>query len=270
MRREGKNRKGQPGRILRFLAFLLLAVFAAGAAAGDSEEIKTDNLILILAQDAAKTMDLKGPDGSALQVRSDLSAAGRGEADPKGNEPDYTGLIGYAVLPLDPEICRSPAILDAYWHIPLYRRSGDGTRMIRDGQAIGHKTPVIVAGQELEPDGENGYKGYLQIIRLDTRTPCILDVSCFVTIPYWYLPLTESADYGYGLAVYRETPGEGPREEDGSACRLRDGTKILIPYTGAVAGTSPRPETLKVQGILFSEDEPHVIYFRPEDLLPNY
>ena len=270
MRKEEKGRKGQLRRLCWLLAVLLLAAFAAGAASEDSEGIRMDALVLILAKDAAATLDLKAPDGTPLQVRWDLSAAGRGAADPEGNEPDYIGLVGYAAIPLDPEICQSPGIRDAYWPLPLYQWSGKGTRIIQDGRVISHKTPVMVTGQRLEADGENGYKGYLEIIRLDTLSSSMLDVSCFVTFPYWDLPLTESPEYGYCLAVYRETPGEGPHEQNGSAASVRDGMKVLIPYTGAVPGTSPHPEVLKVQGIIFLEDEPHVVYFRPEDLLPNY
>lgn len=270
MKTEGKSRGKQPGRLLLILTFFLLAVFAAAAAAEVPGDLQADEVDLILARSTVKVMDLKGPDGETLQVRSGPSPEGRGAAGPHGETPDYVGMVGYAALPLDPEICRFPGIRDGYWSIPLYRRAKDGVQVIRDGQSISHKTPVIVTGQELEADGDGGFSGYLHIVRLDTHMPCMMDVSCFVTFPYWTLPIAESRNYGYRLAVYRETPGEAPCTEDGSGFGLRDGTTVLIPFAGAAAGSSPRPETLKIQGILFREDEPCILYFREEDLLPNY
>ena len=271
----GTGRQRSPGKLLRTLAALvLLTVLTAGTLPAESASVAPDPLDMLLAQDAAAYMKLTAPDGSALEVRSDPSMPGRGAANPDGSEPDYIGMVGYAVLPLDPEISRTASFQKAYWTIPLYRHAKDGSSVIPEGSNIPHKTPVIVTKQELEPDGEGGYKGYLEIIRLDVRMPCMLDVSCFVTMTYWNLPIPEIADYGYSLAVYRETPGEGPREANGDACILRDGTRILIPYTGACEGESPSPEILTVQGVVFLKEDgqtvPHTVYFRADDLIFNY
>ena len=275
MNKDGTGRRRAPGKFLRSLAaVMLLTVLTAGTLPAKGAGMTPDPLDLLLAQDAAAHMKLTAPDGSALEVRSDPSVQGRGAANPDGSEPDYIGMVGYAVLPLDPEISQTASFQKAYWTIPLYRRAKDGSSVIPEGSKIPHKTPVIVTKQELEPDGEDGYKGYLEIIRLDVRMPCMLDVACFVTTTYWNLPIPEIADYGYSLAVYRETPGEGPRETSGDACILRDGTRVLIPYTGACDWESPSPEILTVQGVVFLKEDgqtvAHTVYFRADDLIFNY
>lgn len=272
-----KNRKGKRGTAPGRLLCVLFAVMAAAGAlmcTGAAEE--ADRLAnspdMILAKDAAARMNLRTPDGDPLEVRCDPTVPGRGEAGPDGGEPDYTGMLGFAALPKDPEISKFSVFDKAYWTIPLY--------LIRDGEpvqegSISHKTPVVVTGQTLKADENGGYRGLLEIVRLDVGEKCLLDVSCFVTLPYWMLPLREVPAHGYSIAVYRETPGEGPRKEDGKPVTLRDGTRILIPFEGACPADNPDPEHLNVQGVVFTEDgagtiSPIIVWFRENDLFLNY
>ena len=143
------------------------------------------------------------------------------------------------------------------------------------GGSLAHKTPVLVTRQRLKDNGKGGYTGWLEIVRLDTGATCYLQVSCFVTAPYWNLPLTDTPLFGYCIAVYRESPGQAPHDEAGIPRTFRDGTKVLIPYEGACPVNSPDPENLNIQGIVFTGNEsgtsaPEIIYFREADLIVLY
>ena len=268
MKPYGTDRKD---RLLRRLltSVLLLCLLAAGA--GGETPLREDPE-MILAQAAASRLGLQTPDGDPLTVWSDPSVPGRGEADPEGKEPEYTGMVGFAAMPKDPDISFFSIFDKAYWTLPLYRKTEEGYR--KEG-TIPHKTRILVISQDLQADGNGNYRGYVEAVRLDTGELCALDVSCFETLPYWTLPIQEIPSYGYCIAVYRETPGEGPRYEDGHGCMLRDGTRVLIPYEGAVENRNPAPERLQVPGIIFREEAKGTIvqknvYFRQNDLVPSY
>ncbi len=256
--------------ILCALAAAMLAL--TGFAAAEGTESAPHEMDLILAQDVVDHGDLRAPDGSPLKIRSDPSMPGRGQADAEGREPDYTGIVGFAVLAKDPEVSAFSVFDKAYWAVPAFRKAGDG---FEGNGRIAHKTPVVVIGQELRPDGQGAFTGMLRIVRLDLRSICWMEVKCFETLQYWNLPIGEIQAYGYSIAVYRETPGEGPRKEDGEGIALHDGTRVLLPSKGAFPDNSPAPETLTIQGIIFRELEdktiiPVTIYLRSEELVPNY
>ena len=269
------DRKKARGRFFCVLVAVLL-LSGAGACAETTEGLDM-NLInpdMILAQDTVDYLQLTTPEGSRLVVRNDPTVPGRGEADPEGNEPDYSGLLGFAALPKDPEIGKSSIFCTPSWQIPFYRRSRDGNTMVKGG-SLAHKTPVLVIRQKLKEDGNGGYTGWLQIVRLDTREICYLKASCFTTLPYWELPVTEALCFGYCIAIYRESPGAAPRDGTGKSFTLRNGTRVLIPYSGAFPMQSPDPKNLTVQGIVFTENESgaavqEILYFRETDLTVLY
>ena len=254
------------------LAAALTLCLCTGAAAVDDSEMVLITPELILARDAAVRMSLKGPDGNTLQVRSSPNTPGRGHADAQGNMPDYIGEIGFAALPNDPEMSKFSVFDKAYWVVPEYTLK-DGN-LVTTG-SIPHKTPLVVTEQKLEADGNGGCTGLLQVIRLDVARECLIDVSCFVTLPYWSLPIREVSEYGCCIAVYRETPGEGPRDAEGKAFTIRDGTRVLIPFDNGEYAANPVNETLNVRGIVFRETEngqitPVTVCFRETDLVLNY
>ena len=272
MKRYGTDRKSGLRRLLCILSVLTLCLAACTAAGADAGILLPDDPDIILAKDAAVRLGLTMPDGSPLNVRSDPSVPGRGDAGPDGSEPDYTGIVGFAAMSRDPEMSAFSILDKAYWMVPLYRKTENGYDM--DGH-IAHKTPVVVTAQALEPDGNGHYTGYLEAVRLDTGEPCIMEACSFVTLPYWKLPVREIPAYGYCIAIYRESPGECPRDENGSAYALRDGTRVLIPAEGTFPASNPAPDKLQVQGIVFLEEPKGVIaqktiYFRENDLIPNY
>lgn len=270
MKTDGTGRRTMPGRLLCLLtAVLLLACMQPGAADDGRFDFDPD---VILARDAAQRLDLREPDGSPLDVRIDASIPGRGQAEADGTEPDYTGLIGFAALPNDPEISKLSVFDKGYWTVPLYRLTEDGP--IQDG-TIAHKSPLVITGQDLAEAGDGTYTGYLEAVRLDTGEQCMIEAKCFVTLPYWTLDLTEIPAYGYSIAVYRETAGEAPKDAGGNSCMLRDGTRVLIPFDGACPDENPEPEILQVQGVVFREEaegntEPLTVYFRIADLKLKY
>ena len=256
------------------LAALLLTGIGACAETAEGPDLDLINPDLILAQDTVDYLELTAPEGGRLTVRSDPSVPGRGEADPEGNEPDYSGVLGFAALPNDPEIGSSSIFCTPSWQVPVYRRSKDGKTMVKGG-SLAHKTPVLVIRQKLRENGNGGYTGWLQIVRLDTREICYLKASCLATLPYWELPVTEALCFGYCIAIYRESPGAAPRDGTGKNFTLRDGTRVLIPYSGAFPMQSPDPKNLAVQGIVFTESESgtaaqEILYFREADLTVLY
>lgn len=254
------------------LAAALTLCICAGAAAVEESEMVLITPELILARDAAVRMNLKGPDGNTLQVRSSPNTPGRGHADAQGNAPEYIGEIGFAALPNDPEMSKFSVFDKAYWVVPEY--------VLKEGNlvpagSIPHKTPLVVTEQKLEADGNGGCTGLLQVVRLDVARECLIDVSCFVTLPYWSLPIREVSKYGCCIAVYRETPGEGPRDAEGNAFTIRDGTRVLIPFDNGEYAADPANGTLNVRGIVFREAEdgkitPVTVCFRETDLVLNY
>ena len=268
------RKRGRERLLCALLAALLLTGAGAGAETAEGSDVSLINPDMILAQDTVDYLQLTTPEGGRLTVRSDPSVPGRGEANPEGNEPDYSGLLGFAALPNDPEIGRSSIFCTPSWQIPVYRRSKDGNTMVKGG-SLAHKTPVLVIRQKLKEDGNGGYTGWLQIVRLDTREICYMKVSCFTTRPYWELPIADIPSFGYCLAIYRESPGTVPRDSTGKSRTVRDGTKALIPYSGAFPMQSPDPINLTVQGIVFTGDGSgtavqEILYFREGDLTVLY
>ena len=271
MKTDRNGRNGLTRRAACFLTALLALCIAFGAFAEADDRFQHEP-DLILAQDAAERMELKGHDGQPMTVRRDTSLPSRGEATEDGAEPQYIGVIGFAALAKDPELSKFSVFDKAYWTIPVFQKNGE--EYVLDG-TIAHKMPVVVTGQELTPAEDGSYDGFLEIVRLDTGDPCYIEAKCFVTVPYWTLPIREMADYGYSIAVYRETRGEGPKDENGSAVFLRDGTRVLIPFRGACPDNNPEPENLQIQGVVFREDGEgtitcRTVYFRESDLVPNY
>ncbi len=277
MRKDGADRRRKPGRLLyALLAALLLTGMLAGAAAAEGA---ADPLLLvdpdvILAEATVEQLGLKAPDGKKLTVRRALTIPGRGASDPAGRAPDYTGVLGYVAIPLDPSACESSSMVKSDWNVPVYRISKDEKTMVKSGTAA-HKTAVLVTNQRLKYDGKGAYTGWLAVVRLDSLKQCYLHVSCFETQAYWELPLGEIQKHGYSIAVYRESPGKPPMDETGKPYSLRDGTRLLIPYKGACPANSPDPEHLTMQAIVFTRDETgtttaNIVYFRANDLKTIY
>jgi len=271
MKRNKPDRGCGCGWLFFLLTVLLILCVCASATAEEAAEVlKMPEMIL--ARDAASRMDLRDQEGNPLQVRSAPEMLGRGWADGDGNEPNYVGVIGFAVLQNNPDMSQFSVFDKAYWTIPQYTLQ-EG--LLKQTGLIPHKTPLVVTGQKLEADGKGRFSGLLRVVRLDVTRECVIDVNCFVTLPYWALPMHEISKHGSCIAIYRETPGEGPHDEDGNAFTIRDGTRILIAYDGDGTTGHPADDNLTVRGIAFQEIEngiivPRNVYFRESDLVLSY
>ena len=149
-----------------------------------------------------------------------LTAAGTGSlADDAGNYrveplralgngvPDYTGMIGYAVISSEraKEIEEAPMYMRGrLWTVPVYKRSDGGWT---GRGAIPHKTEVVVREQVLERKDGGPPDGYLLVERPDGTGQYWISVNQFlprelqyqaknrVTVHYYlYLPDTEDED----------------------------------------------------------------------------
>ena len=226
----------------------------------------------ILAMDALKKLEVPDENGRLLEIRNGRELRGRGIPDTEGEEPDYTGVVGYAAIPNDPAFSESPRFPSYLWMIPVYEDS-EGQISGQYGK-ISHKTPLVAVGQQLKLADDGLYKGYVRVIRLDRKEFCWVDVHCFVTVPYWKMKISDASSYGYCLAVFREGSRDVPRTPEGEAISFRDGTRILIPFAGAVTAVSPDPEKLPVLGIAFRKTEggavPVPVFFNEQDLKLTY
>ena len=228
---------------------------------------------LILAIDVVRELDIRDAKGRPLQVSYNTGLQGRGLPGTNGREPDYQGVVGYAVVPNEPDFCDSPRFAAYFWMVPVYGETAEGTMGDQSG-TVSHKTPVAVIGQNLEQADDGTWQGHLRTIRLDSKEICWMDVRNFTTTDYWTLSPAKASAYGYCLAVFREGSREEPKTENGKGISFRDGTRILIPYEGAVQAQSPDPEKLPVLGIVYKKEDgkavPMVVFLNERDLYLIY
>ena len=128
MRKDGADRRRKPGRLLYALlaALLLTGAFVGAAAAEDAGLLINPDMIL--AQDTADRLELRMADGSRMKVRCDLSVPGRGNAGTDGEAPDYIGMLGYAVLPNNPDVARSSAFSKPGSQVEGRQHHGEGRK----------------------------------------------------------------------------------------------------------------------------------------------
>lgn len=130
---------------------------------------------LILAIDVVRELDIRDAKGRPLQVSYNTGLQGRGLPGTNGREPDYQGVVGYAVVPNEPDFCDSPRFAAYFWMVPVYGETAEGTMGDQSG-TVSHKTPVAVIGQNLEQADDGTWQGHLRTIRLDSEEICWMDV----------------------------------------------------------------------------------------------
>ena len=182
---------------------LLLSLLIPGSLAEEKTEEDPDEFSAeyVLALDAVERLGITDGDGNPIEIRTDKVPRGRGYGSTE-TEPDYTGVIGYAVLSNDPDFCLAPVMASYRWMIPVYE-DVDGKTGGQYGR-ISHKTPRLAVGQTLKQVRNRRYRGYVRVIRLDRQELCWINVNHFETVTYWNLKLSSACRYGYCLAVYRE------------------------------------------------------------------
>lgn len=169
----------------------------------------------------------------------DKTLKGRGYADSGRNEPDYINVIGYAALSATQSrnIEKTDEFQDeSLWSVPTYEQDKQFWTV---SGALAHKTEVVVREQILEHEGYGTYSGYLLVERTDDGTQHYINVSNFITKPYWTYQdnMRAAALTGDFVAEYRQVSDYYPVDSGGSKLEIPDGTVVLV--TG-ITGTSSK------------------------------
>ena len=103
-----------------------------------------------------------------------------------------------------------------------------------------------------------------------------IDVTQFITVDYWNLPLPEAMKYGYCIAAYREKTRREPMDKKGHRGALPQGCRVLMCYSNPPRYFSPDNLNNPLRGIVFrsrKESESYLrtfLFFNPEDLVLIY
>lgn len=265
------------GRTRRAAALLLAVALLAGLpalAGADRREHSSVDLDIVMAQNVVAEYALLDAQGNHLQPRREPGLQGRGEPRAKGEEPDYRGVLGYMALQNDWEVSRFYTFTQTPWQLPVYARDGKDWKVV---DTIRHKTSVLVIDQEIRESMGYKYIGYLEVIRLDTNDRVWIDVTQFVTVPYWTMPLAEAMNYGFCIAVYRSNSRYEPMDGKKHRGTLPDGLRVLMcDRRTSYRYISPDRQNHPLMGIVFRSKEASESYFRsflyfnPEDLTLVY
>ena len=262
-------RTGRRSVCFRAGALILALLLLSGCSSALADPAKDiASVTILLAQNVADELGLKNAEGLPLRPRSAPEMKGRGNPDTPGEEPDYRGVVGYAALQNGWEVSRFNTFTTTPWILPVY--GPDWTEQSDD--MIRHKTPVLVVDQSIREGKGHKFTGYLHVIRLDTMKETRIDVTQFVTVPYWTLELTEAVRYGYAIAVYRDKSRWEPMDRKSHRGTVPDGTRILLCFSNPPKFLSPDKEHNPVLGIVFrskKQSESHFrtfLFFNADDL----
>ena len=183
-----------------------------------------------------------------VPIRKDVD--GRGIS---ASEPKYEGLVGYvAVGYSDGDDKQSP--YNTPWLIKTYER--DKQFWNESGNAIEHKTEIVVKKQFLKLDRNIYYHGYLLVQRISDGKEFYINVKNFITKPYWtYKDIKEAAKVGHFIAVYNQKSDYYPVNLDNKKVDLPNGTLVFISgTTGTYGRGGPNNRTHQVEGGYWRED----------------
>lgn len=155
---------------------------------------------------------------------------GRGMADVGRNEPNYINTIGYVVISSDKqyELSNTDKFTDtSLWTAPALELD---EQLSRTAVTLPHKTEVVVLEQNLEHSRYGSYSGYLLVQKLDDNKKYYIDVSNYITKPYWTYTdkLREAALTGMFIAEYHQVSDYYPITDGGNIVSLEDGTIVLV------------------------------------------
>ena len=210
--------------------------------------------------------------GKVLLVRRGWGGD-RGEQSSYSTEPDYIGVLGYAVVYSGEKLEKNANFGTTPWKIAVYRKD---RQFWEENGEIDHKSEVVVIGSALEKPSRysSRYKGYLRVIRMDTGTDCWIDVQNFVTAPYWIKSLTDAQAEGYCIAEFRQVSDYYPVTGGNEKTELEDGTLILLPVRSKVSTSSPDKTNNSVPAVVFKEWKYGfggvTVYFNESDLTLIY
>ncbi len=212
--------------------------------------------------------------GKAMIVHKSWSEARERLREGK-TEPDYIGLLGYAAAYEGQKLEKNASFGNTPWSVPVYRKD---KQFWEEAGTIGHKTMVVVIGQEIEKGkqsyGSTRYTGYLHVIRTDTGEDCWLDIYNFVSTPYWEESLAGAREIGYCIATFRQMSDYYPVTSGKTKTVLDDGIKVLLPVKSKIFETSPDKTNNPIAGIVFKEWRNGfggvTVFFNEEDLTLVY
>lgn len=201
---------------------------------------------------------------------------GRGRADSGRSEPQYVNMIGYVVVGYDQsyELEHTDNFEDTdLWVIPTYEQ--DKQFWNDKGVLIPHKTEVIVREQILSHEGYGAYSGYLLVESLEDGEQYYINVSNFVTKPYWTYSddLRSAALTGDFIAVYHQVSDYYPVTNGGDKAEIEDGKVVLVK---GVAGLSRNvdPDETGIDAVVWQEWRlgygDVTVHFNAEDLTIIY
>ena len=244
------------GALTAALVLLLSACVTARAEGADGPDFIT----MIMAEDTVRQYDLRDAEGNPLTPRAAPEMKGRGNPDVPGQEPDYRGVVGYMVLQSSWDMSRFSTFASSPWVLPVYEQNGRRWKVVGD---IQHKTPVLVTDQRIKEGMGHKYTGYLHIVRLDSGEQGWIDVTQFVTVPYWTMSLEKAVNYGYCIAVYSNKSGVDPVDLNGTRGKLAEDTRVLMcDPLFSLRYISPDKADNPLLGIIFRPGETEGSYFR--------
>lgn len=185
----------------------------------------------------------------------DETLNGRGSADSGRSEPNYINVIGYVAISSSQEydIKKTDNFENTdLWIIPTYKK--DKQFWNETGTTLPHKTEVVVREQNLEHEGYGAYSGYLLVERTDNNEQYYINVSNFITKPYWNYDndMRTAALTGAFIAEYHQKSDYYPVTNGGDKAEIEDGKKVLV--TG-VAGMSRgvNPDETGIDAVVWQE-----------------
>ena len=181
----------------------------------------------------------------------DESLEGHGRSDSGRSEPQYVGIIGYAVN-YGKSYYDQEEYLSGNWTVPVYEKD---KQFYNEIGTIAHKTEVLVLNQELEHEGYGRYSGYLTVEDTATQEQYIISVYSFITKPYWtYTDLLEAVSVGHFIAEFNQVSDYYPVNKSNEKVELEDGTIIhVIGKTGTYGKNGPDDDTNQIEAIVFKE-----------------
>lgn len=263
------------GKIIKKAAILLLTLMLAtgSISAATADAPAPMDVDLIMAKNAIAGFHIVGDNGQLMEPRRAEDMKGRGLPDEVGVEPDYRGVVGYVSLQTSWEVSQFNKFTETPWVLPVYEKKDDDWVVV---DTIKHKTPVLIVDQEIRESKGHKFIGYLKAVRLDIHKEIWIDVTQFITVPYWTYELSEAVKYGYCIAVYRDTSRHEPMDKKKHRGTLPEGLRVLMCYTVSARYHSPDKKNNPLLGIVFKSKEKKdaytrmFLFFNQEDLTLIY
>lgn len=199
----------------------------------------------------------------------DETLEGRGRSDIGRSEPSYVGIIGYVAAYSGYDV-EDSTIEEWKWVVPTYVQ--DKQFWVEAG-SVEHKTEVLVKEQMLEHRSHGWYEGYLLVENTNTSEQFYIEVTDFVTNPYWLEEdLQKAVKYGDFVAEFNQTSDYYPVNKSADKVELENGTLVLVDgITGTYGRKGPDNETHQVEGVILTGNKKGLrVFFNIDDLQIAY